>query len=110
MEASETFRWVVPTLRLHGADCYCGNFSISPGTLEVMVTSLRARGTAHRRPPMPYHSWLVRFYMKEAIGRLPGLFEKLPIAERGAAKRSGSPNHLSDGSNNSLGGKTKFFQ
>jgi hypothetical protein len=28
-------------------------FSISPGTLEVMVTSLRARGTASLRPPMP---------------------------------------------------------
>jgi hypothetical protein len=30
------------------------NFSKSPGTLEVMVTSLRARRTASLRPPMPY--------------------------------------------------------
>ena len=41
-----------------------GNFSKSPGTFEVMVTSLRARGTAHRRPPMPLIAGWSGFYMK----------------------------------------------
>jgi desulfoferrodoxin (superoxide reductase-like protein) len=30
-----------------------GNFSKSPGTLEDMAISLRARRTAELRPPMP---------------------------------------------------------
>jgi len=50
------------------------NLSKSPGTLEVMVTSLQARGTAFTASSNALSSWLVRFYMKEAIVRF-GLFE-----------------------------------
>ena len=54
-----------------------GDFSKSPGTLEVMETSLPGKENRASKASNALNGWLVRFYMKGTIGRLPGLFEKL---------------------------------